>query len=55
MDLKNQFLELKNLVQDLKERLDMDAYDEAGTKQWIILPVLRKLGWDPDTTNGVRS
>jgi len=44
---------LAEFIQNLKTNRTIQTYDEAHTKQGIVLPLLSKLGWDPFNTEEV--
>jgi hypothetical protein len=50
--MKNQ--ELTDLLKKLKSSKDLFDYDEAATKQFVILPILSYLGWNVFDINEIK-
>ncbi len=46
--------ELKKLINNLKKSRNLNSLDEAATKQYIVLNILKILGWDPFNIDEVR-
>jgi hypothetical protein len=46
--------ELKTFIENLKRNQDLPNYDEASTKQAVILPVLHFLGWNTHDVDEVK-
>jgi hypothetical protein len=45
---------LDTFIENIKRNPDLSEFDEASTKQAIILPILQMLGWNIFNTNEVK-
>ena len=45
--------ELFQLIEDFKRDRRLQSFDEAATKQAVVLKILKVLGWDPFNIDGV--